>query len=339
VNKPNGKSQAKVLDFGLAQIDMGSLGGWASRSLDLTVAGSTVGTLAYMSPEQARGQTLDARSDLFSLGVVMYEMATRQVPFKGTTSALIYVQLLEHAPDPVRSWNESIPRELDRVMLRLLAKDRRERFQTAKELQDALGKIAGKIGKGGWLKKGAAVPLVRATEPVARERRPARRPSGTRGAAAGEAISAGRLNSASSGAWVSRSSQPSQRSAGVRQSGDMLADVQAAGDSFTTLSRSRGSSDGAVESGTRQAAMAKNRTGVPQVEHGGDVAGSGAAKVQAGRLTGARLAIAAVLTLAVVVGAFLLVRSGRLRPAVLGPTDRLLLTKVQNSTGDKVLEG
>src|SRR5260370_38147978 len=68
VNKSNGKSQAKVLDFGLAQIDMGTPGGWASRSLDLTGAGSTVGTLAYMSPEQARGQAADASSDPLSRG-------------------------------------------------------------------------------------------------------------------------------------------------------------------------------------------------------------------------------------------------------------------------------
>ncbi len=84
VKMPNGKCQAKVLDFGLAKIGRGvSAAGGMSRSLDLTLAGSTVGTLAYMSPEQARGEPLDLRSDLFSLGVVLYEMATRQVPFQG----------------------------------------------------------------------------------------------------------------------------------------------------------------------------------------------------------------------------------------------------------------
>ena len=143
------------------------------------MAGSTVGTLAYMSPEQARGEALDARSDLFSLGVVMYEMATRQVPFKGTTSALLFVQLLEHAPEPVRNWNDSIPSELERVILRLLMKDKRERFQTAEELRDALEKIAEKLGKGGRLKKSSgAVPLVRVPEPTARPRSPMRKASG-----------------------------------------------------------------------------------------------------------------------------------------------------------------
>ncbi len=171
VEKPNGGTQAKILDFGLAKIDGGVLGA-RGRSLDLTTVGATVGTLAYMSPEQARGEVLDARSDLFSLGVVMYEMATRHVPFQGATSALIFVQLLNHAPEPVRDWNEAVPRELERIILKLLAKDRNARFQTARELELALIALTEK-GTGGWLRKAVtAVPLVRATDPVAREKRP-----------------------------------------------------------------------------------------------------------------------------------------------------------------------
>ncbi len=180
VTMPDGRSQAKVLDFGLAKIGLEALGGWESRTLDLTLDGATVGTLAYMSPEQARGESLDARSDLFSLGVVMYEMATRQVPFKGATSALIFVELFNQNPEPVRTWNESIPRELERIILKLLAKDRRARFQTAKELHDGLAKIAGKTSRGGWLHRNtaSAVPLVRPIDPVARHKRPKQRPEG-----------------------------------------------------------------------------------------------------------------------------------------------------------------
>src|SRR3984957_8894023 len=180
VTMPDGRSQAKVLDFGLAKINLEVRGGWESRALDLTMEGSTVGTLAYMSPEQARGESLDARSDLFSLGVVMYEMATRRVPFKGTTSAMLFVQLLEHDPEPVRSWNDSIPRELERVILRLLMKDRRSRFQTAEQLRDALEKIGEKFGKGGRLKRSSsgAVPLARVPEPTARPKNPMRKTSG-----------------------------------------------------------------------------------------------------------------------------------------------------------------
>ncbi len=172
VDQANGRKQAKVLDFGLAKIGLAMRGGRASRALDLTLAGATVGTLSYMSPEQARGQVLDERSDLFSLGVVMYEMATRQVPFKGATSALIFVQLLNHAPEPLHDWNDSIPKELEKIILKLLTKERDQRFQTANDLTNALRKIPFR-SSGGWLKRAAAaVPLVRAADPVARAKRP-----------------------------------------------------------------------------------------------------------------------------------------------------------------------
>ncbi len=174
VDKANKAVQAKVLDFGLAKFEGGTFGGRGSRSLDLTAAGATVGTLAYMSPEQARGESLDSRSDLFSLGVVMYEMATRQIPFPGATSALVFVKLLNQAPEPVRDWNEAIPRELEKIILKLMAKERTARFQTAQELDDALARLNEKGG--GWLRKAVStVPLVRAPDPVARERRVSRR--------------------------------------------------------------------------------------------------------------------------------------------------------------------
>jgi serine/threonine protein kinase len=102
VEKPGGRFQSKVLDFGLAKMDLGD---GKEAPFDLTSIGSTVGTVSYMSPEQARGELLDARSDLFSLGVVMYEMATGQVPFRGATSALVFVQLLSHPPEAVRQLN------------------------------------------------------------------------------------------------------------------------------------------------------------------------------------------------------------------------------------------
>jgi eukaryotic-like serine/threonine-protein kinase len=344
VNRPNGKSQAKVLDFGLAKIDIAENGGWASRSLDLTIAGSTVGTLAYMSPEQARGQMLDARSDLFSLGVVMYEMATRRVPFKGTTSALIFVQLLEHAPESIRNWNESIPKELERVVLRLMMKEKRERFQSAKELQDALERIDGKRTKAGWLKKNtaAAVPLVRAQDPVARERRPGRKSSGAQATAKVD-------GDVGSGGLVIR---PLQLSAIAAQSGNapgVLDRVQAEAVKPEPASSS--------SSSARRVALAKSRTGVTQFEYGVDfevdatprVAGEvkeskreepAAVELQQGRVGRfARLAVVAGLLALVVGGIFLLVRGGWLRPTVLGPSDGLLLTVIQNRTGDSSLDG
>src|SRR5258708_37032118 len=94
-------------------------------------------------------------------------MATRQVPFRGTTSALVFVQLFSHNPEPVSNWNESIPRELEKVILKLLAKERKARFQTAEELHDALVKVGKKLGRAGWVTKGSAAvgPLVRANDP------------------------------------------------------------------------------------------------------------------------------------------------------------------------------
>jgi serine/threonine protein kinase len=171
VNKPNGATQAKILDFGLAKIE-GGLAGMRGRSLEITTVGATVGTLAYMSPEQARGEPLDARSDLFSLGVVMYEMATRQVPFQGATSALVFVQLLNHPPEPVREWNDAVPRDLEKIIFKLLAKERTARFQTARELELALIALTEKGSGGGWLRKAVAnVPLVRSNDPIARGKR------------------------------------------------------------------------------------------------------------------------------------------------------------------------
>ena len=172
VDRPNGTTQSKVLDFGLAKIEGGVLGARGSRSMDITTAGSTVGTLAYMSPEQARGETLDSRSDLFSLGVVLYEMATRHVPFQGATSALVFVKLLNHPPEPVRDWNEAIPKDLERIIFKLMAKERTLRFQTAQELVEAVSHVGEKGDRGNWLRKAVStVPLVRAPDPVARERR------------------------------------------------------------------------------------------------------------------------------------------------------------------------
>ncbi len=344
VNRPNGKSQAKVLDFGLAKIDIAENGGWASRSLDLTIAGSTVGTLAYMSPEQARGQMLDARSDLFSLGVVMYEMATRQVPFKGTTSALIFVQLLEHAPEPIRNWNESIPKELERVILRLMMKDRRERFQSGKELQDALERIEEKKNKGGWLKKSppAAVPLVRSQDPVAREKRPTRKSSGAQETAKGE-------GSGSSGGLVIRPLQlPVSPSKGDHEPG--VLDRMHAEIAKPEPASSSGSS-------ARREALARSRTGITQFEYGVDfelsaspqitnepqkskTGGRSTVKLQRGWSGSfAKLAVVVGLIVLLASGIFQLVRGGWLRPAVLGPSDGLLLTVIQNRTGDSTLDG
>ena len=161
VKKPNGTAQAKVLDFGLAKVER-----YGAEEHDfargLTSMGATVGTVAYMSPEQARGEDLDARSDLFSLGIVMYEMATGQLPFRGNTSALVFVQLLgQMAPEPIRKLNGEIPADLEAVIMKLLSRSARARYQSATELTDELHDLAEK--RSGWLPRAKTSPA----EPMA----------------------------------------------------------------------------------------------------------------------------------------------------------------------------
>ena len=132
VDRPGGFN-TKVLDFGLAKIETYG----ADSLFDLTHTGTTVGTVSYMSPEQARGEGLDPRSDLFSLGVVLYEMATGRLPFQGATSALVFVELLGKPPDAIRPQNPAISPDLERLILKLLQKDRTLRFQNGQQVVEA----------------------------------------------------------------------------------------------------------------------------------------------------------------------------------------------------------
>ncbi|WP_187143012.1 protein kinase domain-containing protein [Terriglobus albidus] len=154
VPRPSGAWQAKVLDFGLAKIER--LTGHSQHTQDLTVTGSTVGTVAYMSPEQARGEQLDTRSDLFSLGVVLYEMATGCVPFDGATSAVIFVNILSHDPPAMKSFGANVPRDLEKVILKLLAKDRKNRYQSAGDVAAALEEIRDGGKKAPWMQRNKA---------------------------------------------------------------------------------------------------------------------------------------------------------------------------------------
>jgi serine/threonine protein kinase/Tol biopolymer transport system component len=136
--------RAKVLDFGVAKVTTRgeaatALGGLADAQL--TGPGMAVGTIAYMSPEQARGEEIDARSDLFSLASVLYEMSTGQPAFKGKTSAVIFQQILSESPAPPTALNPSLPQKLEDVVVKGLEKDRDLRYQTAAELRGDLKRL------------------------------------------------------------------------------------------------------------------------------------------------------------------------------------------------------
>src|SRR5437773_10093394 len=140
------RGQIKVLDFGLAKLTRE-----AEMAMDtvasqrgpahLTSPGSTVGTVAYMSPEQARGEDLDARCDLFSLGAVMYQMATGRLPFTGATSAVIFSAILEHDPVPPLELNSELPPKMQEIIEKALEKDRDLRYQSAADLRGDLKRL------------------------------------------------------------------------------------------------------------------------------------------------------------------------------------------------------
>ena len=141
----SGQGQAKLLDFGLAKLDAASasskVAASAETALLVTSAGTALGTIAYMSPEQARGREVDARTDLFSLGVVLYEMATRVRPFDGETVAMTFDAILNRAPAPIARVRPNTSAGLERIIDRLLEKDRDVRYQTAADLRADLTRV------------------------------------------------------------------------------------------------------------------------------------------------------------------------------------------------------
>jgi eukaryotic-like serine/threonine-protein kinase len=166
VDAGRGKRLIKILDFGLAKKQVGVAAadsntypipgngsadetgvGPGTATMELTSPGSAVGTVAYMSPEQAKGEPLDARTDLFSLGTVIYEMATGKTPFAGGSTAEVFAALLRENPPPVSTVNPVMPKKLDPIVARLLAKDPAQRYSSADRLQEDLEALVANTGK------------------------------------------------------------------------------------------------------------------------------------------------------------------------------------------------
>jgi serine/threonine protein kinase len=220
------RAHVKVLDFGLAKLTTVHPGTDSETTLgsaDLTAAGTTLGTVTYMSPEQAAGEELDGRTDLFSLGVVLYECATGRPPFEGKTHALVLSAILNRAPAPPTALNHELPLRLQEIILTCLEKDRELRYQSAADLRADLKRVRRDL-ESGRLATSTTVGMVSGAVPDA----------------ASELSAATRTQlSAATPLPAPRTVQAPTRSRMVLVAGVVIALVAAGAGGFVLLNRSR----------------------------------------------------------------------------------------------------